>query len=148
MTDQIERVAVPTRNEAGLLRALEQLEGGALGKGRWVPSYDAASDTFSMRRPNGATERGAVAYFLPSRPEVLLRIDRESGDLTGIDLTDFRQYLVGVDPSFAQAWRSWQLFHLAEHFPKFMRPYLAPRSPRKQVGPRVQTGILRGCRAG
>jgi hypothetical protein len=100
-----------------------------------------------MRRPDGATERGAISYFLPTRPEVLLRIDRETGELTGIDLTDFRHYLVGVDPSFAQAWRSWQLFHLAEHLPKFVRPYLAPRSPRKRVGTRVQTGILRGCRA-
>jgi hypothetical protein len=87
-------IVVPASNEEGVERALAQI-GRLVAPSRWVLRYEWHTDTLSVR----ASGHGpAVSYFLPDRPEVLLRLDAYSGDLTGIDLTDYRRVLVKTDP--------------------------------------------------
>ena len=93
----------PVGNEAGLAAAVEQIKAGALSQGLWRVDYDAERDIARIRRADAGP---AITYEAPGQPDILVRLDIETGELTGFDLMEAKLRLVR---------RSEDLYHMATH---------------------------------
>jgi hypothetical protein len=86
----------PDDNEKGVRRGIEQILSARPDFwNSWDVWYDPEADTVYFRRPGHGL---AVAYFVPKEPNVVLNLDAETGELTGVDLEHFRRALSKKEP--------------------------------------------------
>ena len=93
MTDASRPIVAPATNEAGIRSAFQQIN--HTKRPGWNLKYDRRTDTLYLRAPNHGP---CISYWLPNRPEIMLRLNVHTGDLEGIDFTDYRAVLEKTDP--------------------------------------------------
>jgi hypothetical protein len=116
MIQEPQLVTTPGDNLEGVLSAGRQLN--RLREPGWTIEYDGRTDTMFLRAPHHGP---AISYSLPERPEILFRLDVATGELTGVDLEDFRRVLAKEIPAFSVAWRAHFVAHALERVPGLRR---------------------------
>lgn len=89
MNEQIPIVAIPASNDEGYQLAFEQLPTviASASLDNWRLSYDRQSDILILREK---TAGPSVSYHSPLEPLFVLRLDKLTGKLNGIDLMSYR----------------------------------------------------------
>jgi len=87
-TQQLELDAAPLTNEQGVAEGRAQLK--AIFRPDWEATYDWDADAVYMRRRGAGP---AISYISEAAPEIVFRLDAKSGELIGVDLTDFARTL-------------------------------------------------------
>ena len=87
-TQQLELDAAPLTNEQGVAEGRAQLK--SIFRPEWEARYDWDADVVYMRRRGAGA---AISYISEAAPEIVFRLDVQSGELTGVDLTDFAKKL-------------------------------------------------------
>ena len=133
-------VGAPVSNEEGVVKAAAQIKQGALERSDFHVWYSRSADTVFVRF-RASERRPSISYFMPSRPEILLRLDNETGVLTGIDFTHFREVLAKQEPLFAAIGH---LMKIRRLWP--WSPMRVPSASRPTIAREAADGVLRHCR--
>jgi len=139
---QVEMRTSPMDNGSGVERAMAQLDRFGRAGGRiW---YDSKEDTLFLRATDA---RQAVSYFLPYQPEVVFRLDPKTGDLTGLDLTDYRRVLVKEHPEFGEVLSGLRIARVAALFRRLPGAAFLRRSLEMGASQDVAADLGNLCRA-
>ncbi|MBV8194924.1 MAG: DUF2283 domain-containing protein [Candidatus Dormibacteraeota bacterium] len=79
----------PVGHVPGLAAAVEQIEAGVLDTSSWSVAYDQDADIARIRRSDAGP---AITYESPAHPDFLVRLDVQTGQLTGVDLMAVRSH--------------------------------------------------------
>ncbi len=109
-------VTAPATNEEGIRHAFSQLY--RLRKPGWSVRYDKRADVLYVRGPN---QGPAISYYIEPQPEILFRLDAFTGELTGMDFTEYRAVLTRADPTWGQLLRQIQVAEVLSRIPGFRR---------------------------
>jgi hypothetical protein len=132
-----------TQNAQGFSRGSAQMP-SAFSRGEWDYQYDADADVLEGRRSGHGP---ADTFFCPAFPEFAVRLDRKTGELTGVDLYDFRATVVVRDPTLGRSWAELEAAKrtLADHRKRpawFRRPQIGRRVEPSELGERISNLCL------
>jgi hypothetical protein len=119
MIQEAPLVSAPGENLEGFNQAFHQLY--RMRQPGWTIEYDRDSDTMYFRAPNHGP---AITYFHPGCPEIEFRLDAGSGELVGVDLTNFRSSLVAKDTAWRDllwAYQTWKAVAAVPGLRRLMR---------------------------
>jgi len=95
--EQLAMDTAPLTNEDGIRKALEQMN--RIIEPTWDADYDERRDTMYLRRRAAGP---ALSYFSPKVAGMVFRLDVQTGELTGIDLEDFRRVMAVQIPELGE----------------------------------------------
>lgn len=129
----------PASNDEGVRSAVRQIKNGRLNGADVQVRYDRSFDTLYVRFRSSAS-RPSVSYFVPTIPEILLRLDMQTGELTGIEFTHLRTVLAKQDPLYAH------MYHevVRRRIRHFLRRHA---TPKRTLVREAADGILQHCPA-
>jgi len=95
--EQLQIDTAPLTNDEGVQMARRQLD--RMSGTDWDIDYDKAADTLFLRKRGAGA---AISYISPVAREIAFRLDVQTGELTGVDLTEFGTKLAPETPAFQE----------------------------------------------
>jgi hypothetical protein len=95
-----------------VIRAREQID--TIVEPNWDVQYDRGTDTMYLRRDGAGP---AISYLSPKVPGLVFRLDVQTGELTGIDMEQFRSVMVALMPELKDVLKAISRARWASRFP-------------------------------